>query len=288
MTDPITPQTIQVRSGGLRLVGDVWQPANGSKGSVLLLHGGGQRRYSWHRTGRWLAREGWTAYAFDARGHGDSDYAPDGDYSMTSLVGDLTAIVAEIAATPYLVGASLGGMTSLIAEGELGSIARGIVLVDVVARLEPQGTSRIREFMQSAPDGFSSLEAAADAIAAYNPNRLRPQSNDGLRKNLVQRDDGRWHWHWDPLFLHGGNEAEREVRHLRAQEAAKRIDVPTLLVRGANSDVVTKKGIDEMRALIPHASYVEVRNAGHMIAGDDNDVFTTELLRFLEEASSSG
>lgn len=284
----VSPREVRVDSGGVELVGDHWSAATDAQGAVLLLHGGGQRRHSWRRTGQWLAEAGWSAWAFDARGHGESGRSPDGNYSVSALVDDVIAIIDEIGEAPVLVGASMGGMTSLIAEGERGPLARALVLVDIVARIESEGSSKIQAFMRSAPNGFASLEEASDAIAAYNPHRPRPTSLDGLRKNLVQRDDGRWHWHWDPRFLERGTEPELEIRYERASAAAQRIAVPTLLVRGGHSDIVSDEGLQEMRELIPHAQSVEVGSAGHMIAGDDNDVFTSELLQFIEATSRRG
>ncbi|WP_298228952.1 alpha/beta hydrolase [Gryllotalpicola sp.] len=283
MTSNTVTQDIRVDTGALTLVGDAWHPAGSSRGAVLLLHGGGQRRYSWRNTGSRLATVGWTAYAFDARGHGDSDRAPDGDYSATGLVDDAVHLVDWIGEKPVMVGASMGGLTALLAEGERGNVARALVLVDVVAHMEPVGIAHIQSFMASAPDGFASLEEAADAIAAYNPHRPRPRSVEGLRKNLRLEDDGRWHWHWDPAFLRAGSEPEREARPDRTVAAARRITVPTLLVRGADSDVVSEGGAREMQELIRHAEVVEVPAAGHMIAGDDNDVFTERLSGFLDE-----
>ncbi|KDA06896.1 hydrolase [Microbacterium sp. CH12i] len=277
-----SPQQVRVSSGGIELAGDHWPAASNSKGSVLLLHGGGQRRHSWRRTGEWLAEAGWSVWSFDARGHGESGRSPDGDYSISKLVDDAAAIVDVIGQAPVLVGASMGGMTSLIAEGERGPLARALVLVDIVARIESEGSDKIQAFMHSAPNGFATLEDASDAIAAYNPHRPRPKSLDGLRKNLVQREDGRWHWHWDPRVLQRGSEPELEIRYERAKSAARNITVPTLLVRGGHSDIVSDAGLQEMRELIPHAQSVEVGSAGHMIAGDDNDVFTSELLQFIE------
>ena len=276
------PETVSFTSSGLRLFGDRWSPDGESHGVVLLLHGGGQRRHSWRRTGQRLASRGWTTIALDARGHGDSDWSFDGDYSMDALVKDLVAVREAIGERVVLVGASMGGMTSLLAEGERGDIARGIVLVDIVARLEPEGVERIRAFLTQDPDGFATLEEAADAVAAYNPHRPRPASPDGLRRNLRHGEDGRWRWHWDPAFLDGGDEPNREVHYLRALSAAERIGVPTLIVRGVESDIVSAEGVAEMAALIPGAKTVSVPSAGHMVAGDDNDIFTASLEGFLD------
>ncbi|GEK79116.1 alpha/beta fold hydrolase [Agrococcus baldri] len=274
-------EAVRVATGDVQLVGDVWPASAEPRGSVVLLHGGGQRRHSWRRTGERLAQQGWTAFAFDARGHGESGWSPDGDYSMNALVRDLQAIIGSLDEAPVLVGASMGGMTALMGEAEQKGLSRGLVLVDVVARLEPDGVERIRAFMEGVPEGFATLEDASDAIAAYNPHRPRPKSVEGLRKNLRRADDGRWHWHWDPAFLRIDNEPARESRHERARIAASRIRVPTLLVRGAESDIVSRAGIEEMLMLIPESRAVEVPATGHMVAGDDNDVFTGELERFL-------
>lgn len=278
----MNPERVEFESEGIRLVGDRWPGGSHPRGTVMLLHGGGQRRFSWHNTGARLAASGWTGYALDARGHGDSDWSPDGDYSMTALSGDLVTVLRDIKERVVLVGASMGGMTSLIAEGEIGGLARGLVLVDIVPKIEPLGIERIMNFMKQAPDGFASLDEVADAIAAYNPHRPRPKNVEGLRKNVRQRDDGRFYWHWDPRLLDGGDEPTREITYVRARAAASSIRVPTLIVHGGQSDIVSREGVDELIGLIPGASEVEVSAAGHMVAGDDNDVFTANLAAFLE------
>jgi pimeloyl-ACP methyl ester carboxylesterase len=264
-----------------KLVGDRWS-ATDERGTVLLLHGGGQTRHSWARSGPRFAQWGWTTIAFDARGHGDSAWDPAGDYSMDALVGDLRRVVSELGVEPVLVGASMGGITSLLATGESAVVSRALVLVDIAPRTEPQGVKRILDFMSAAPDGFASLEEVADAIAAYNPHRQRSKNLDGLKKNVRLWDDGRWHWHWDPAFLSVDDEPSRHTRYDRLRAAAEHVTAPTLLVRGGQSDVVSAEGAQEFQRLIPHAVVREAQ-AGHMVAGDDNDVFATQVTEFLDE-----
>jgi non-heme chloroperoxidase len=273
-------QTIELERPGLVLVGERFgvEPA---RGTVVLLHGGGQTRHSWARTGVRLAAAGYVAVAFDARGHGESGWDPAGDYSIDAYLGDLLAIVASLPERPILVGASLGGITALLAAGEHPALARALVLVDVVVAVERAGVDRIRSFMTAHLDGFASLDQAADAIAAYNPNRPRPRNLDGLRKNLRLRADGRWYWHWDPAFMAITDEPQRRSAPERLRAAAQRLEIPTLLVRGARSDVVSDAGLADMRRLVPHAEVVEIGGAGHMVAGDDNDVFAVSLGTFL-------
>ncbi|WP_283252549.1 alpha/beta fold hydrolase [Aeromicrobium wangtongii] len=248
----------------------------------MLLHGGGQTRHSWARSGARFADAGWTTMSLDARGHGDSDWDAEADYSIDALVGDLQRVIDAVGEPPVLIGASLGGMTSLVAAGETPGLARALVLVDVAPRVEAVGTRRILDFMASAPDGFGSLDEVADAIAAYNPHRKRPSNLSGLTKNVRRGEDGRWRWHWDPAFLRVRDEPSREAGYARLKAAAERVTVPTLLVRGASSDVVSPEGAAELQQLIGHAVVREAK-AGHMVAGDDNDVFATQVVQFLAD-----
>ena len=281
------PTRTEFQRDGLSLVGDLWRAAR-PRGTVVLLHGGGQTRHSWHRTGQRLGAAGWTVLSMDARGHGESGWAPDRDYSMEALVADLRAVLASLDHRPVLVGASMGGSTALVAQGTDPELALGLVLVDIVPRIEPAGVARIAAFMSARPDGFASLDEVAETIRAYNPHRRRPPTEQGLRKNVRQGTDGRWYWHWDPAFLLRGDEPARSERRERMAAAAQAIRVPTLLVRGKQSDVVSDEGVAELRSLIPHAQLADVREAGHMVAGDDNDVFTEKLVDFLLSVAPGG
>jgi pimeloyl-ACP methyl ester carboxylesterase len=92
---------------GLRLAGDRWTPEGDVRGTAVLLHGGGQTRHSWRATAKRLAGDGWTAITYDARGHGESDWASDGNYSMSAFVGDLYTVIETLSQPPALIGASL-------------------------------------------------------------------------------------------------------------------------------------------------------------------------------------
>jgi pimeloyl-ACP methyl ester carboxylesterase len=281
----VAPQLFHFDGLGVRLTGERWE-GDEQHAVVVLLHGGGQTRHSWKRTAESLAATGRTAVLLDARGHGDSDWHPTHDYTLDGFVGDLIGYVATLGRPPVLVGASLGGITALIAAGEHPGLARGLVLVDVVVRVELKGVARIRDFMAATPEGFGSLEEVADAIAAYNPLRPRPRNLDGLRKNVRQRADGRWYWHWDPAFMRIDDEPQRRIDPERLRVAASHLDIPTLIVRGAQSDVVSDEGLADMLQLVPHAQAVGVQAAGHMVAGDDNDVFAARLEAFLTQVEA--
>lgn len=280
--------TVITGSDGIRLVADVGGPADGS--AVALLHGGGQTRHSWSGTWRYLTERGWRAIAADLRGHGDSEWVPDGDYTVDAFAADVREVSAQFRRPPVLVGASLGGIASLLAVAEADvqrDIASGLVLVDIAHRMEERGRDRVGEFLRSHLDGFASLDEAADAIAAFNPHRPRPDDPSGLEKNLRRRDDGRWYWHWDPRFVIGslGSDDETRASMLRPQrlaDAASSLEIPVLIVRGRQSDLLSEDGVREFLELVPHAEFADVSGAGHMVAGDRNDTFNEAILEFLD------
>jgi pimeloyl-ACP methyl ester carboxylesterase len=283
MSDPVGSEVRRVRTAeGLVVVLERFgRPSD--RPPVLLLHGGGQTRHSWSGTAAQLATRGYEAWTMDLRGHGDSDWATDGDYTTDAMVEDLDAVCAEIEQPPVLVGASMGGMVGLVSEGSLrpGRL-RALVLVDIATQLEQAGVERIVGFMSAAPDGFATLDEAADAIAAYRPNRPRPSNLDGLRKNLRQGGDGRWRWHWDPAFLSGkSRDGRSDVDTLG--DAARNLALPTLLVRGRMSDMLSLEGVAAFREQCPHARFVDIADAGHMVVGDRNDAFTEAVVDFVEQ-----
>jgi non-heme chloroperoxidase len=285
-------RTAQVQGKGVRLTADV----HGDDGAppVVLLHGGGQTRHAWGTTAAVLGERGWQAWSFDLRGHGDSEWDPDGDYTLDAFAADVGLIARSFSQPPALVGASLGGISSLTAISLAGDeqIASALVLVDIAPRIERDGVARIGVFMTSHLDGFESLDEVADAIAAYNPHRPRPKDLSGLQKNLRRRENGRWYWHWDPAFVNGRFGSTDETRSsmtdpVRLQAAARSLTLPTLLVRGRMSDLLSEEGARELLELVPHARLVDVAEAGHMVAGDRNDLFNDAVVSFLEEVRAS-
>ena len=292
------PVTHHFRShDGLRLVADRWGPDDGP--DVLLLHGGGQSRYAWKDTGRRLAGFGFRVTAVDSRGHGDSDWSPTGHYDMLDFSRDIAEILHELPAAPAVVGASMGGMSSLLAQRSAnGQLFSSVVLVDVTPRMNLDGVARIMQFMSAHPDGFADLDDAAAAISHYNPNRAKPRSSAGLERVLRHGQNGRWVWRWDPKFvtwrqrLDGPSATgfqDRMDRMARDMyEGAEAVTGPMLLVRGQQSDLVSDDVAEEFRARLPNAAYIDIRGAGHMVAGDDNDAFTSAVTDFLTNVNTSG
>ena len=247
---------------------------------LVFAHGFGQTRGAWAGSAAALADDGYCCVTFDARGHGDSDWRGRDPYSWELMLDDLVAVARTLPVPPVLVGASMGGLLGLAAEGTQAPLFRALVLVDVTPRWEPRGVDRILNFMRAHPDGFESLDDAARAIAAHLPHRREPKRPERLRALLADHGDGRLRWHWDPRLL--DDVARDSAAHQpRLLEAARRIRVPTLLISGGASDIVSGATIDEFLALVPHARHVSVPQATHMIVGDDNAAFTRHVAEFL-------
>jgi pimeloyl-ACP methyl ester carboxylesterase len=270
---------------GIRIVSDrLGDPA---ARAVVFLHGGGQTRRSWARAAAAVAGRGWQAVTVDFRGHGESDWSGEGDYRVLTFAEDVREVLTQLPPNPVLVGASLGGFTSMLLAGELSrGIASAVVLVDIVPSMNPSGAARIHDFMADRMvEGFSSLDEVADMIAEYNPHRPRPSDLNGLRANLRQRG-ARWYWHWDPQFIDGTAanppiEVTDPDRMHRAIESILADDVPVLLVRGQVSDLVSEDRAEEFLARFPQVEFVDVHGAGHMVAGDRNDLFADAVVDFL-------
>jgi pimeloyl-ACP methyl ester carboxylesterase len=280
-----TGHTVRIDApGGMTIAADEW-PGDGP--AVVLAHGGGQTRHSWGGTAAALSSRGHRVVSIDLRGHGDSAWDPHGDYSMSAYRDDAVAVAEWLDQPAAWVGASLGGMTGLHVVDATPERFSALVLVDITPRPAAAGVSRILEFMaKDAVEGFATLDDAADAIASYQPHRPRPTDLSGLSKNLRRRPDGRWRWHWDPAFIDmrtgGTSEHARDAHHGELELIARRLQLPVLLVRGKLSDLVTDAEVDEFREMVPHAEYVDVAGAAHMIAGDKNDVFTDAVAAFLD------
>lgn len=270
---------IFVGADGVRLIGDVAGPPGAPL--VVLLHGGGQTRHSWSGAMSALLRRGYRVINYDARGHGDSDWSSDGAYDLTDRVNDLRTVLGDTRSGFALVGASLGGATALLALSE-GLCAEATVLVDIVPEAEPAGIERIVDFMRGTVGGFATLDEAAAAVAAYNPERPPPDDPSGLMRNLQRGADGRLHWHWDPRIVTEGPASHRARLQQAALAVSTRSPRPLLVVRGLHSDVVSDAGLDQFRRTVPWLDVFDVPGAGHMVAGDRNDVFSAGVIAFLQ------
>ena len=280
---------------GNRLAADaIGDPADPS---VVLLHGGGQTRHSWGTTLESLAAHGWRAYSVDLRGHGDSEWAADGDYTLDAFAGDVVAICRALGDAPALVGASLGGLASLAAIGEHpdDAIARALVLVDVAPRIggaRSQSDRRVHDGEHGRRLRDRSTRSPMRSSATTRTARGR-RTSKGSRRTCASAPMVGGTGTGIPRSSAAGSAAPtRRASSLtdpaRLQMAARALRVPTLLVRGRVSDLLSEEGARELLELVPHAKMVDVAEAGHMVAGDRNDLFNDAVVSFLDDVKDQG
>jgi pimeloyl-ACP methyl ester carboxylesterase len=279
MHPTLVQQTFKL-AGSLDIAYDVIGPEAGPP--VVLFHGFGQTRYAWGRSARALADKGYRAYTVDLRGHGESGWAGEGQYELDHYVDDARGVIAQVGRPAALVGASLGGVAALMACGEPPKVDAGcLVLVDITSRISDDGVNRIHDFMQGNMDGFDSLEEAADSVSRYLPNRARPKNLTGLMKNLRKAANGRLYWHWDPATMRTASWGDRDAADGRIEHAARAVDVPTLLLRGGNSELVPPQVARDFVKLLKKGELADIADAHHMVAGDQNDAFSEAMVEFV-------
>jgi len=266
-----------VGAHGLALTGFQNGPDEGLP--VILSHGGGQTRHAWGRSAHVLAQHGFRAIALDLRGHGDSAWSVSGLYPIEDYAEDLRLIMTALGRPAILVGASLGGMASLLAAADPPPVGvAGVCLVDVSPHLLPEGVEGILGFMRATQGGFDTVAEAAQAIASYLPHRPRPTDLAGLEKILRKSPDGRYAWHWDPRIIEFP--LDPAVMNPMLEAAARRVPAKAILLRGELSELVTHNVATDFMGLFRDGSVVDVEGARHMVAGDRNDLFGQRLLEF--------
>jgi pimeloyl-ACP methyl ester carboxylesterase len=269
---------------GVMLAADAIGPADGQV--VLFLPGSGQTRQSWRKAAAVAARHGYRAIIIDLRGHGDSGWSPDGLYTVQTFADDLRAVIDAIDTPPIVVGASLGGLAAMLVAAAHPDAMRALVLVDITSKVNADGAKDVVGFMGAGADGFASLEEASEAVAAYQPHRPRPTDNSGLARNLRLRD-GRYYWHWDPAFMSMGENSDQQSNNPTIlDDAARALTLPTLLIRGGRSNIVTEEAAREFLEIVPHADYAHIDGAHHMVAGDANDAFNDAVFTFINRQTT--
>ena len=219
--------------------------------------------------------------AYDHRGHGQSGWNKAGqDYLLQQFADDQMEVVRQLNHKPIVVGASLGGLSAMVVEGEIqADTYEAIVFVDITPQMDQTGAMDVIRFMaESLKEGFATLDDVSEQIAQYT-GRPKRHNNEGLIKNLRIGDDGRYYWHWDPNLLTIAEDFSSGPERLC--KACLTIKQPLMLVRGMESNVVTEAVANEFLEMMPHTKYVDVKGAKHMVAGDKNDVFTEAVRDFI-------
>lgn len=244
---------------------------------LVTLHGMLTNAHVWDFFSLQL-RERFHIYAVNLRGHGDSEWASDGDYSRACMTADILALIDELdLESVRLVGHSLGGSVGALALAERPDRVKRLVMVD--STLLPTGRTTATRAVMEGPDTFPSLEAFAQRAARINPRRDPARLSVSLRWNTRQLADGSWTWKWDPALRR-----RRPPDFESVWAALEAATCPVLFVRAGERSHLSDEAADRLHAL-PHVRMVVVPDAAHNVMGDNPLVFNREVLAFLMSES---
>jgi pimeloyl-ACP methyl ester carboxylesterase len=249
---------------------------------LVFLHGGGLNAHTWDLVCLGLRRER-HCLALDQRGHGDSEWSPVMDYTTESMVADLEAFVDHLGLERFvLAGMSLGGVNALAWAGRHGARLAGLVIVDVGPEIRSEGVEKIRAFT-SEQKPIASIDEVIERALAFNPRRDPRLLRLSLRHNLRQTPKGEWMWKYDQRHRGKVEPGAYERRRDLLWDAAGKVTCPTLVVRGAQSDVFHDEDAARLAAALARGRWVRVENAGHTVQGDNPAGLLAELRAFLGE-----
>lgn len=273
------PQDKFVTANGMRFHYLEWGSA--ANPPMLLLHGFAQTCHSWDFVALGFSDD-YRVIVLDQRGHGDSDWAADGDYSPETQQNDISAVVSEIGLEKFtLMGLSMGGRNSFTYAANNPDRVRALVIVDAGPQNMQQGTQNIRNFVQQ-DDELDSVDAFVERVLKYNPRRPPDQIRGSIMHNLKQLPNGKWTWKYDKRLRSPGrrmgSDPETEKRLWGYLEA---LQCPTLLVRGGASDIIAMDTADKMHAVIPNSQLSTIEGAGHLVMGDSPSGFQRAVTEFL-------
>jgi pimeloyl-ACP methyl ester carboxylesterase len=263
---------------GLRLRCVDW--GGSSPQFIVFLHGGGTTARTWDLVCLAL-RDRFHCLALDLRGHGDSDWSADADYSLADYAADVTAIVRRLVpGAPIIVGNSLGGQAGLLAIGG-GAPAKGLILVDVGPEPARAGTDRIVNSLRT-PQEFPDLDAVVRTALSMNPRRDANVLRESLLHNLRRLPDGNWTWKYDWRAFAGLTRETLARRTAALWQAAAQVQCPVLVIRGAHSEILSEHQVDELCARITgRCEHRTVADAGHTVHGDNPGGFIAAVEPFL-------
>jgi pimeloyl-ACP methyl ester carboxylesterase len=274
----VLPEQHRITANGLGFRYLDW----GTKGKrpILFLHGGALTAHTWDLCCLAL-RDDYHCMALDQRGHGDSDWAPDADYSISAQREDVKGFAEAIGLDQFvLVGMSLGAINGLAYAIAYPETLSALVLIDAGPNVRRPGSRRIRDFVNGGAEP-ESLEAIIERALAFNPRRDPTILRRSLMHNLRQQTDGTWIWKYDRRRFQqmGGDQHAAERRGLA--DGLARVTCPTLVVRGGESDVFHDEDAERLAAGLPNGRWVKIPKAGHTVQGDNPKDLAAALRDFL-------
>jgi len=249
-----------------------------SNPSILMLHGNSQQSHSWDFVSLALSEQ-FHLIVLDQRGHGDSDWAGDGDYSIEAQQKDIDGFVQAVGLDGFtLMGHSMGGRNSYVWASRHPGALKGLIIVDTGPQTQRTGSNRIQQFKEL-PDELDSFDDFVQRVQEYT-GRTQEQVLGALKYSIRQRSDGKWTWKYDKIMRTPGARPPGWTSE-QLWDCVGKIDCPTLVLRGDRSDIFADETMQRMEQVIPDCTTVTISNAGHLVQGDNPAEFLVEVGKFL-------
>jgi pimeloyl-ACP methyl ester carboxylesterase len=257
-------------------------PSTSSGQSMLLVHGFAGHALTWDVFAAAMSPH-FRVIALDQRGHGDTDWAS--DYSTESYVRDLTAFIHALDLQDcVLVAHSMGGRNSMVYLNRERERVSKFVIVDTGPEMDPGGGRRIMGGWQNNQDVFDTREEAFRQLRAVNPRPPLEHHRSRIYHSLKQLPDGKWTWKYDAKLRRGGPRPSGSQQQWALDDwwqLWRNIQIPTLLVRGEVSDLLTRELAERMGAANPHCAWVDIAGAGHSVPMDRPVEFEEAVAQWL-------
>jgi pimeloyl-ACP methyl ester carboxylesterase len=250
------------------------------KPPILFLHGGALTAHTWDLCCLAL-RDDFHCLALDQRGHGDSDWAPDLNYSIAAQREDIKGFAEASGLDRFvLVGMSMGAINGLAYAIAYPETLSALVLIDAGPNVRRPGSRRIRDFVNGGTEP-ETLEAIIARALEFNPRRDPVILRRSLMHNLRRQEDGNWVWKYDRRRFQAMGRDRHAAERQRLAEGLAHVTCPTLVVRGGESDVFHDEDAERLAAGLPDGRWLKIPKAGHTVQGDNPKDLVAALREFL-------
>ena len=281
-TDENEPVDRMVQANGMNFHYLEW--GDRANPTVLMLHGVSQQAHSWDFVSLALSPD-YHVLAVDQRGHGDTDWATDGIYTLDSMQADIDGVIDALSLADFnLIGHSMGGRNSFIWASRHPETLRSLTIVDTGPETQRRGQDRIRDFREL-PNNLDSFQEFADRVKEYT-GRTEEQVLGALKYSIRQMPDGKWAWKWDPATrgrTRVGDDPKWSTEKL--WECVEAVDCPSLVVRGSRSDIFAEETLAKMGQVMSDCTTETIKDAGHLVQGDNPVDFIASARRILSRTN---
>lgn len=262
---------------------------NPGKPPIVLLHGGHQSAHSWDLVSLHLS-DRFRLLALDQRGHGDSEWSRDGEYSMDAMASDaIDFIESQKLDKPLVFGHSMGGLVTMTVLKQRPDLVGAAILVDVGPETAGEGVRTIQDFVQSAGE-FDRLDDFVARVQSYDPFRSKEHIERTVHYNLMLRADGKYVSKCDGLrggISRDATASRAATRSISLEDAGK-FPCPTLVVRGEQSNILEPDAARRFAATLPKGTLVTVPKCGHNVHSQNTIGFLEAIAPFLEANAPAG